>query len=297
MTFDDYHLILNIINDLFIHTDQRNWEMVERCFADEVHFDMTSLAGGESKTLSPKQITSGWDTGLREVTAIHHQTGNFRVDVTGDKATVFCYGTAYNYLTGKSGNHVRMFVGSYDFELIKHEASWKINLFRFNSKFTHEPDSLGQLVQKTINKFTTSSKFEEFSRKFDQFTNPGPYRLESLRPMLETHDFPATLKFYTETLGFRQTAYHEDIWANLERDGAKIMFSAPNEHRNMSQAIMSGSLYIRTNNVNAVWQELKDKVKVCYPIENFPYGMREFGIYDNNGYLLQFGQDIESVKS
>jgi len=37
---------------------------------------------------------------------------------------------------------------------------------------------------------------------------------------------------------------------------------------------------------------LKDKVEVCYGIENFHYGMREFAIYDNNGYLLQFGQDV-----
>jgi len=36
---------------------------------------------------------------------------------------------------------------------------------------------------------------------------------------------------------------------------------------------------------------LKDKVRVCYPLENFEYGMREFAIYDNNGYLLQFGQE------
>lgn len=29
-----------------------------------------------------------------------------------------------------------------------------------------------------------------------------------------------------------------------------------------------------------------------YPVEDFGYGMREFAIYDNNGYLLQFGQEI-----
>ena len=35
---------------------------------------------------------------------------------------------------------------------------------------------------------------------------------------------------------------------------------------------------------------VKDHVRVCYPIEDFHYGMREFAIFDNNGYLLQFGQ-------
>jgi hypothetical protein len=30
--------------------------------------------------------------------------------------------------------------------------------------------------------------------------------------------------------------------------------------------------------------------RVAYPLEDFHYGMREFAIYDNNGYMLQFGQ-------
>jgi hypothetical protein len=44
--------------------------------------------------------------------------------------------------------------------------------------------------------------------------------------------------------------------------------------------------------VDAFWQLVKDRVKVCYPIEDFDYGMREFGIFDNNGYLLQFGRPL-----
>jgi len=36
--------------------------------------------------------------------------------------------------------------------------------------------------------------------------------------------------------------------------------------------------------------DYEEETRVCYPIENFAYGMREFAIYDNNGYLLQFGE-------
>jgi len=31
------------------------------------------------------------------------------------------------------------------------------------------------------------------------------------------------------------------------------------------------------------------KANICYEIETFEWGMREFAIYDNNGYILQFG--------
>ncbi len=56
----------------------------------------------------------------------------------------------------------------------------------------------------------------------------------------------------------------------------------------------TGSFYFSTDDVDAMWARLKDKAKVCYGIENFDYGMRKFAVYDNNGYLLQFGQAIES---
>lgn len=54
----------------------------------------------------------------------------------------------------------------------------------------------------------------------------------------------------------------------------------------------AGPLYINTSGVGELWEKLKDKTRVCYPVENFDYGMREFAVYDNNGYLLQFGEDI-----
>ena len=58
--------------------------------------------------------------------------------------------------------------------------------------------------------------------------------LQSLTPMLETHDLPATLRFYTEVLSFNVDAYEEEWgWASLSKDHISIMFSRPNPHRNL----------------------------------------------------------------
>ena len=38
--------------------------------------------------------------------------------------------------------------------------------------------------------------------------------------------------------------------------------------------------------------KVKDKLNICGGVEKFEDGIREFAIYDNNGYLLQFGQEI-----
>jgi uncharacterized glyoxalase superfamily protein PhnB len=50
---------------------------------------------------------------------------------------------------------------------------------------------------------------------------------------------------------------------------------------------------MKLDDVDSLWQQLKDKTTVVYPLENFFYGMREFAIRDNNAYLLQFGSEIE----
>jgi uncharacterized glyoxalase superfamily protein PhnB len=119
------------------------------------------------------------------------------------------------------------------------------------------------------------------------------YTATKLTPMLESQDMPATLKFYTEVLNFTCIAKSDDLsWLTLQKDGIEIMFSTPNAHRNISKPMMSGSLYIKTNEVTALWESLKNQCEICYPLEDFEYGMREFAIYDNSGYLLQFGQDL-----
>ncbi|MBU6238028.1 MAG: VOC family protein [Planctomycetes bacterium] len=111
--------------------------------------------------------------------------------------------------------------------------------------------------------------------------------------MLRTWDIPATISFYTDVLGFTCKTYDEEWgWAHLNRDGIAIMISGPNEHEGDTAPGFTGSLYITCDDVDDLWTSLKDRVRVCYPIEDFDYGMREFGIYDNNGYLLQFGKPL-----
>ena len=60
--------------------------------------------------------------------------------------------------------------------------------------------------------------------------------------------------------------------------------------------MFSGSFYFTLENVNELWEELKNKCTIAYPIENFEWETREFAIFDNNGYMLQFGQDISEIQ-
>lgn len=118
--------------------------------------------------------------------------------------------------------------------------------------------------------------------------------LQILRPMLWTEDLAGSVAFYTNVLGFTAVDVRDDWgWASLRKDDVWLMFARPNEHTSYDKIGFTGSFYFTTNDVDTLWQELKDKARVCYDIENFEWGMREFAVYDNNGYLLQFGQEIE----
>ena len=131
---DDREQIIDVITRLFVGTDRRDWEAVMNCFERHVLFDMTSLAGGEPATLTPQQIVDGWDAGLEPMKHVHHQAGNFLVDVRGDSAHAFCYAIAYHFRETKSGQNTRAFVGSYDFDLHRRDG-WRIGTFKFNLKF------------------------------------------------------------------------------------------------------------------------------------------------------------------
>ena len=117
--------------------------------------------------------------------------------------------------------------------------------------------------------------------------------IKELTPLLWTEDLPGTIAFYQDTLGFICGKVNEDWgWATLMIDDVRIMLANPNAHVPYEKIGFTGSFYFLTDDVEAMWLKLKDKANVGYGIETFDWGMREFAIFDNNGYTLQFGQEI-----
>ena len=115
--------------------------------------------------------------------------------------------------------------------------------------------------------------------------------LKGPTPILYVEDIEQTVRFYCDVLGFRCVNRTEG-WVALEREEAEIMISLPNAHIPFKKASFTGSFYFRTNDVDSLWEELRQKTLIVYPIEPFEYGMREFALSDVNGYVLQFGQKI-----
>ena len=96
-------------------------------------------------------------------------------------------------------------------------------------------------------------------------------KLNHLRPMIEVASMDETLGFYRSVLGF----------------------TSVNRIDGFERPLFTGSFDFKCEDRDAWWDSLKDKAPVVYPIENFHDLMREFAIRDNNGYCLQFGNEIK----
>ena len=112
-------------------------------------------------------------------------------------------------------------------------------------------------------------------------------RLRSLTPMLQSGDLQRTIAWYESVLGFRCIG-REESWCRLERDGVTLMFMH-NEHVGAPHA--TASQYIYVDDLNVLWNAIKDRVKAEWGPEEMPYGMMEFAIKDPDGYLLSFGEE------
>lgn len=118
-------------------------------------------------------------------------------------------------------------------------------------------------------------------------------KITKLRPMMSTEDLHGTIDFYTTVLGFTCGEFNQDWgWATLSIDNVGIMIAKPNDHTPYDKIGFTGTFYFTTDDVEAMWTKVKDKANICYGIETFDWGMREFAVFDNNGYTLQFGQEI-----
>ncbi len=119
-------------------------------------------------------------------------------------------------------------------------------------------------------------------------------KVDKLIPTLYTNKISETVAFYSQLLNFQCKFFDSDMgWASLHSGKIEIMLALPNDHLPFERPHFTGSFYLKTDMVDKIWERIKDKVEIAYPIENFEYGMREFAIYDNNGYILQFGEEIE----
>jgi uncharacterized glyoxalase superfamily protein PhnB len=108
---------------------------------------------------------------------------------------------------------------------------------------------------------------------------------------LSTEDVARSVKFYVEQPGFTCTLQFGSF-ARVRLGAANIMLAQPNAHLPWQGPRFTGSIYLDVDNVDELWESLRTRARVVYPIETMEYGVREFGLLDDNGYQLSFAQHV-----
>lgn len=133
-----------------------------------------------------------------------------------------------------------------------------------------------------------------------------------LNPNLMVKDVKKTVEFYKEYLGFElvmavpetQDKVLTDIsetqnvvYAQVKNGSVEIMFQLDESLKedvpvfaNM-QIGASVALYMEIENIEELYNSIKAKVDVVKKLAATWYGMNEFYIRDNNGYILGFSEE------
>ena len=120
-------------------------------------------------------------------------------------------------------------------------------------------------------------------------------KLEKIVPQFLVLDLKTACDFYVEQLGFRVDFEYEDFYAGVERDGVMIhlkLSDTPDPSRLAKQQGDHLDIYFTVDDIEALYAEYKTRgVKFTQPLQTKPWDMREFVVWDNNGYILYFGQN------
>lgn len=107
-------------------------------------------------------------------------------------------------------------------------------------------------------------------------------------PILRVSDMGASVRYYTEVLGFRLHFLDEDgnAFASLSRGKTNLFLAAGD------QGHCGSWLWIGASDVDVLYEELSARgAKVRQPPANFPWGSRELHVEDLDGNVLRVGSE------
>lgn len=117
--------------------------------------------------------------------------------------------------------------------------------------------------------------------------------LTSIVPKLPMRDKAITKNFYLTQLGFKDIgAADYEGYLLVKRDNIEIHFF---EFKELDPKENYGQVYIRTDNIDALYQSMLDNQQAIHPAGHLqvkPWGQKEFAMLDPDNNLLTFGQGI-----
>lgn len=111
-------------------------------------------------------------------------------------------------------------------------------------------------------------------------------------PMIHVPDVTTTVAWY-ESIGFAVlNSFVEDgtmNWALVSLGNSELMFNAGGHSSTSDRREVD--LYVYAENVDALFESMKDRADVVEGVHNTLYGTREFIVRDPNRFWVTFGQE------
>ncbi len=115
--------------------------------------------------------------------------------------------------------------------------------------------------------------------------------LTEIHPKLPMRDKAITRNYYINQLGFREFGSADfEGYLMMEKDQVQIHFF---EFKALDPAENDGQVYIRTDDIEALYQWMTSKHICIHPAGHLqvkPWGQKEFSLLDPDNNLLTFGQ-------
>ena len=117
--------------------------------------------------------------------------------------------------------------------------------------------------------------------------------LTDINPKLPMRDKAATKDYYLNKLSFQEFGSADfDGYLMVEKDNIQIHFF---EFKELDPKENYGQVYIRTDNIDNLYQSLLDKkvsIHRAGHLQAKPWGQKEFALLDPDNNLLTFGQSM-----
>ncbi len=117
--------------------------------------------------------------------------------------------------------------------------------------------------------------------------------LTEINPKLPMRNKSATKDYYLNKLEFQEFGSADfDSYLMVQKDGIQIHFF---EFTALDPKENYGQVYIRTDNIEELYQWMLDKkiaIHPAGPLQIKPWGQKEFSLLDPDHNLLTFGQDM-----
>ena len=122
--------------------------------------------------------------------------------------------------------------------------------------------------------------------------------LTEIHPKLPMRNKTVTKDYYINKLGFKEFGSADfEGYLMVQKDQIQIHFF---EFKDLDPKENYGMVYIRTDNIDGLYQSFLDKnvpIHPNTPLQTKPWGQKEFALLDPDHNLLTFGQEISRTTS